>query len=735
MKKLLIIFAFIVLFVGQAWGANIYVSQDTDIGGAEGSQKIWYKTDGWPSSGDNDANDTDIEAALTATGAGGTLYLYEGTYSGTEIDATTGIHPKASNQTITGIGTVIIDATGINDHGIHNSQNAVTINNLTLKTKAGYWAYYGTILNSTDLTIQANGMGINVNGAGINTRMKLYSLAGEYSVRVSNGNPVFNCSIFNKLATPIFLSAGNPVFNNCMITGTYNANVYTATVLITPTTYTGNAVLNNNIFTANVVDGIKDQYIINNASTSGGTVTLNSPMLVQAPKGKITNGVTINNPVYDDPKFVSARRPSYVTLSVDDEASVETFKSLASYTGSGVTYFIDSDIDSISDADWIIIGNLVDQGHEVGGHTFAHTQLTVENAITIASSRTVPTVEISTTQTDDDPSNWTGSMVLKEDGSTIATYDFTDGSYTYLWQLKAAIELNTGWTVSYPTGSSTAAKARMLKIATQSVAGAGYTFVWENNLVGETPVQRYWYHEIVYHKKILEDKMALVLSRAYPLRSFAWPGGNYNATLKTFVSTQSNYDPLGVTKYLGARNADALSGGSYTLASDYTSGSGPATGIQIYELSGPHLSVNIGTTNPDRFAIAYNQWSSYIGGYFVFYTHSFGEYNEANSKLFIDGLKQNPSISLITMGDMLTNITTSGLWADADADGKRWTRTFADEADYSLKPNSPCRNGAVYTPGYTTRLKPECGDGSCSNTMEDILSIGAYGVFRGAAGM
>jgi len=60
--------------------------------------------------------------------------------------------------------------------------------------------------------------------------------------------------------------------------------------------------------------------------------------------------------------------------------------------------------------------------------------------------------------------------------------------------------------------------------------------------------------------------------------------------------------------------------------------------------------------------------------------------------------------------------------------------TNAAGDDFTLKPNSPCRHGAVYIPGYTTKLRPEASWPDNVVTMEDILSIGAYGVYRGSAG-
>jgi len=61
--------------------------------------------------------------------------------------------------------------------------------------------------------------------------------------------------------------------------------------------------------------------------------------------------------------------------------------------------------------------------------------------------------------------------------------------------------------------------------------------------------------------------------------------------------------------------------------------------------------------------------------------------------------------------------------------------TNAGGDDFTLKPGSPCRHGATYLSGYEDKLRPESTWPDGVVTMEDILSIGAYGIYRGAAGM
>ena len=53
--------------------------------------------------------------ALTVAGASGTLYICAGTYTTTEIDSDNELHIGTSGQSIIGVGTVIIDATGVSN--------------------------------------------------------------------------------------------------------------------------------------------------------------------------------------------------------------------------------------------------------------------------------------------------------------------------------------------------------------------------------------------------------------------------------------------------------------------------------------------------------------------------------------------------------------------------------------------------------------------------------------------
>jgi hypothetical protein len=739
MRKLLLTIISLFYLVPSGWAATIYVVDGT----ANPGTKVCYKSGSWPAAACADGTDNStIEAAYTAAGTGGSVIISGGAlggagivYTDTQLDVDNSIHDTANNVTVRGCKTT---DTGYATHGgpvtIQSTTNHVflyydyptaTIENLKVVGPATKWAVYGAnTLLLNDVNISASGMGLFFGGSGsIINRLKLDSAAGEYSVRLQGGSTI-NYSIFDGLGTPLALFTGNHTFNNCIFTGGKNSGAYSASLMITDSGYAGATVINNGLMTANAIDGYIDQYVIDN--TSGGTITLNNPLFIQSPRGKTTSNVTINNPVYADPKFISTNRSGYATISVDDAANVGVFLSLGTYLPGAVTFFIEGDVSVISEENWTSIGSQIGAGNEVGGHTVSHCQLTATSPFIISSTQTNPTVEITTNLTDSNPANWTGTILLKEDGVSIngTGWSLTGASYDTIGELKTAIELNSGWSLTKNASCPVTAKTIPIRTATQSVSGAGYAFEFENNLGGSTPTERWWYHEIVYNKKLLETKLASVLGSSYTLKSFAYPGGVSNSSLKTFLATQSNYDPLSLTKYLAARSAGATGTSSWTLSSDYTSGTGGLAGLQIYEIYSPFLSTDIGTTNIDRVAIAWGQWMTYIAGYFVSYTHGVGEYSDANAKSFIDGLRQNPSLTLNTMGNIATIVRTSGLWTDADADGKRWTRAYTNSPNYRLRVSSPAINAGTdvgLTSDYAGSYVPMGGK----------VDIGAYEFFFG----
>jgi hypothetical protein len=126
MKKLLLTILFVLLIGGPAWGATVFA-----IPG--------YYESGASSCDDVTAADTsgDLEAALTTAGASGFLYICEGTYTDAQIDSDDSLKITANNQTITGVGNVILDGheayRGVIYLDAESSFTGTTIDNLIIR--------------------------------------------------------------------------------------------------------------------------------------------------------------------------------------------------------------------------------------------------------------------------------------------------------------------------------------------------------------------------------------------------------------------------------------------------------------------------------------------------------------------------------------------------------------------------------------------------------------------------
>ena len=85
----------------------------------------------------------------------------------------------------------------------------------------------------------------------------------------------------------------------------------------------------------------------------------------------------------------------------------------------------------------------------------------------------------------------------------------------------------------------------------------------------------------------------------------------------------------------------------------------------------------------------------------------------------------------------VTNFEGAISQSDVAADNIQLAPLFKNAAggDFTLTSSSPCRNAGTYLVGYEAKLDPTSTWPDDVRTRDDILSIGAYAVNRGAAGM
>ncbi len=376
MKRFLLLFLLILLLCGEGWGATVYTKS---IDGT-----VYYES-GAASCAAVIAADTagDLEAALTAAGANGTCYICEGEYSGTELDAADGLDSTADNQTIIGVGNVILDGTGLADHVWANAHAGLIMRDLTIKNSpAGkYNLYIGSTATITDVDLAGGARGFGTYANATFTRVSVYNHADRSDMNA--GTLTANYCEYKYNTTYIYVIGGtNHVFTNSNFVG--NTDV----VLRGYATFNSDCALKNCILAGNQKSGPTSKTILN-SSTAGGTFTAYNCLIqpngragdtygVDAVDGGGNVGLAEANVL---PKFVRPRYAVRLAVCVDDLANFAAFQDFAALMeeyGWRCSYALNTaEADA---ADYAALVPYINKGHEVCSHSVTHPNLAAATA-------------------------------------------------------------------------------------------------------------------------------------------------------------------------------------------------------------------------------------------------------------------------------------------------------------------------------------------------------------------
>lgn len=394
MKRLLSIITAILIFqlaIGPAaWGANMVAAVDvagTSVKYKAGDLSNCNDSTGWTTG-------KDLDEALASAGMGYTLSICAGSYSGTQLDASDGIDTVNNNQTITGAGSglVTIDCSGLNDYCLVIAHATTTVSGVTITgSDSGKYNVYATaahVLNDVNL-IGGDRTYYTQANFTLNRVIIADNESTSYNAYI-NGAAIagaINYSIIrDNVASALYVNAvGTLNITNTIFAG----NKFRA--LQFPAGYAGATVIKNSVLIANQW-GDGNNEVIDNDSSSGGTVTLSSSIALpnpNAPTTKFLNGVTLAEPdtnVYKSPRFVTPNKPCYVAVGVDDGTNYSYFNDLATQANIyGVkAYFAfsgtaENHLDAAFwDATWSALQTHVANGHEVVSHTNYSDDLTAE---------------------------------------------------------------------------------------------------------------------------------------------------------------------------------------------------------------------------------------------------------------------------------------------------------------------------------------------------------------------
>ena len=404
MKKLLCALA-LILLAGEGWGATIYAKPSTD-----NTSLVKYSSDATSCTTGTWTDNTDLEAALNAAGASGTLNICAGTYSGTMIDASDGLDSTANGQTINGIGAVIINAASSADHALYVNHTPYIVKNITLSGAPAAGGKYDAMVskNSTfdnvifsggDRSVQLNSAAALTvtftNSSFINSTNTTYSIidwtdnvTANFNYCKFEGNAAHIRGYSNSTYTfnnSIFIGHGQTVYKNDENTGKSTTANFNNCIVVGGDTTTA--------------IGGEGKYTID--QNNQGAINITNSILLPSgmvPATKFLNGTITESGNLDvNPKFVSWRRPVIVVFGIDDRVNISHWMDIADYAhatyGFHTTIAVstadgDKKICNGSTSDWSCLQSRVAQGHEVASHGLSHVDLrTADLAVELQQSK------------------------------------------------------------------------------------------------------------------------------------------------------------------------------------------------------------------------------------------------------------------------------------------------------------------------------------------------------------
>jgi hypothetical protein len=184
----------------------------------------------------------------------------------------------------------------------------------------------------------------------------------------------------------------------------------------------------------------------------------------------------------------------------------------------------------------------------------------------------------------------------------------------------------------------------------------------------------FWYYETVYSKYLIEQNLQ-AYAPGWTCTTFIVPHNDTSADLRAYLADDTNFSPLGISAYTGARGAIA----------DEQSNTGE--GVDLYDVYGPNpYSDLIGADEIERDSAALGEWMSWIGGVCALYGHN-SETSLADWHEIIATIKAVPGCSFYSFPNLITTLRAQGTVVD-----RTCTITWPDNVNFSLQNSSPCIN-------------------------------------------
>lgn len=611
---------------------------------------------------------TDLEAALTAAGSD-TLYIANGTYIDTDLDADNILTNPTDGSTVVGESKagVILKATATRT--VLTNDKAWTLKTLTIQNTSvdqdAIYANSGSTFNTEDVVFDGFYKAA-IYGGGTHERLELKNQSGLSNGFMTQGETTFNYLTVRDSDRGIgcygtdTITLNNPIFLGCR-------SQMVRTVQDTPV-----VVINNPVVVAMGYDGVAGYAF----EASVGTVTVNTPFVLPnwndndatiSPDCTV-NGTNITSP----PKFVTPRYPGWGYLGIDDSDNFDHWKSITDYAnqfGLKTSFALHN---AHNFTDWAELAPYVAYGNEIRCHARGANPITATVAFSVsAPSATNPTLSIVADQSDVDPDNWSASLILSEDGVEILN---TDISTSTIAQVKTAVE-GAGWTidsedgVEYDGADYGAWLAAQSDLTISTSTGSPTEITYER--------ERYLYVRIVVQKAMIETGLRNQGLSTYSVCTFTLPSGKGSDEDRAWLMTQSNFTEGGTNAF------KVVSSGSNITDPSVNADISNLDLSKIGLLSAPYTWQG---TDIEANVVSLVETTRYYGYFIVINDHGEDKFSLDNWKLVVDACVAC-GWDIKTFEDVYDEVTGSGLWTNTS--GTIWTRDLTDNESWEIYKESP----------------------------------------------
>jgi hypothetical protein len=649
LKSLLILFSFLV-FSTSANAVPHYVD-NTSAGGGDGTSQA--------TSGPYAAFKSNAEVNAHNLNAGDIVkyrcgQTFEGDYLTPSI---TGNNVTITSYSSPSDGSTVKPILNTSSYGFYfySTYKGTTVSNLVFKGVAGATLVYidqtgGDTLVFNDCEFNANGC-TNMMTCGRATTFNSCRFYGKvtqayyvFQISRASASPTFNYCWFDGTKRVVISGGLTTTFDNCLFTGVVDENI-----LVTATG-SQNVNINNCILGgSNGANNIPVRNISSSATVTmkNSNVLRNGYNLYVAETYGVTDG---GGNTYTSPLFTRHRRPFVVVLAVhdyEDYASAVATK-LEAY-GWKLTFAHPTDV--TSDV-WETINDLYNRGHDIASHGRRHMDLSYTTGMTIRYKGTGTECLLSINR----DTHTLTTVVTGGAGGENITRDIAlhnDMNSLSLWIAG-----------NYPNAYETTCVAAVMGGKTSYYSNVTNQSIMSTYAV---PIDQ----ETMF-SDVIDGAKTDLESHIPGFTVGSWITANMG-------SSQAAQDRIQAQGFVGADVAKA-------------NGDMDMSNIHIYHIATITAADVKAAGSVEKGISAVLEYLGYMGGIVTIYAHTTSDfsYDQWDRLLYLLGKND---VKVLCFKDAIAYIKANG--TDADGDGKRWTRTFVDNPDYSLRNDSPCIDGGI----------------------------------------